>query len=96
MADQVDLVVGQRVRRRRRLLGMTQQDLAAACGVSFQQVQKYECAQTRVTVSMLWKLATALNVEVSYFFAGLPQEAEGEARGAGDVARLSVPRSSAA
>lgn len=74
MGDQVDVVVGSRLRRRRRLLGMTQQDLAAACGVSFQQVQKYECAYNRLSVAMLWKLACALEVEIGYFFSGLPQD----------------------
>lgn len=89
------MVVGQRMRRRRRLLGMTQQDLAAGCGVSFQQIQKYECAHTRVTASMLWKLAAALDVEVGYFFSGLPQADAGDGRGA-QISRLHPPRSSAA
>ena len=43
MADETDLHVGKRLRRRRRLLGMTQQDLASQVGVRFQQIQKYEC-----------------------------------------------------
>jgi len=73
MSDQVDVMVGHRLRRRRRLLGLTQQDLAAACGVSFQQVQKYECAYNRLSVAMLWKLACALEVDIGYFFSGLPQ-----------------------
>ena len=96
MADQVDIVVGQRVRRRRRLMGFTQQELGAACGVSFQQIQKYECAQTRVTVAMLWRLAAALEVEVSYFFAGLPQAGAADAIESGNVRSLSLARSSAA
>ncbi|MEW5685319.1 MAG: helix-turn-helix transcriptional regulator [Pseudomonadota bacterium] len=98
MADQVDIVVGQRIRRRRRLMGMTQQDLGATCGVSFQQVQKYECAQTRVTVGMLWRLASALDVDVGYFFNGLPQPsaADLDASEEPSVARLSLARSSAA
>jgi transcriptional regulator with XRE-family HTH domain len=98
MADQVDIVVGQRMRRRRRLMGMTQQDLGAVCGVSFQQVQKYECAQTRVTVAMLWKLAAALDVEVGYFFNGLPQPgaAERDDTASDAMKALSVVRPSAA
>ena len=72
MCDQVDLMVGQRLRRRRRMLGLTQQELATVCGVSFQQVQKYECAYNRLSVAMLWKVACALEVDVGYFFAGLP------------------------
>jgi transcriptional regulator with XRE-family HTH domain len=78
MSDLVDVTVGRRLRRRRRLLGMTQPELAAACGVSFQQVQKYECAHTRMSVAMLWKLACALEVDVCYFFAGLPQDVDAE------------------
>jgi len=73
MGDPVEVVVGQRLRRRRRLLGMTQQELGAACGVSFQQVQKYECASSRMSVAMLWKVACALGVDVGYFFSGAPR-----------------------
>lgn len=77
MSDYVDLMVGRQIRRRRRLLGLTQKQLALACGVSFQQVQKYECAYCRLSVGMLWRLACALEVEVGYFFTGVPQEAGG-------------------
>ena len=73
MDDRVEHVVGRRLRRRRRLMGLTQSELATACGVSFQQVQKYECAHTRLSVDMLWKLACALEVEVGYFFVDLPR-----------------------
>ena len=72
MGDQVEVLVGQRLRWRRRMLGITQQQLGQACGVSFQQIQKYECAYSRMSVAMLWKLACALGVDASYFFAGLP------------------------
>lgn len=77
MSDYVDLMVGRQIRRRRRLLGLTQKQLALACGVSFQQVQKYECAYCRLSVVMLWRLACALEVEVGYFFTGVPREAGG-------------------
>ena len=70
MGEQVDVMVGRQLRRRRRLLGMTQQELATACGVSFQQIQKYECAYNRLSVAMLWKLACALDVDPGYFFSG--------------------------
>ncbi|MBX3482376.1 helix-turn-helix domain-containing protein [Phenylobacterium sp.] len=70
----VNAFVGRRMRRRRHLMGLTQQDLAAACGVTFQQVQKYESASTRLTVERLWKVAGALQVDVAYFFAGLARE----------------------
>ena len=70
MADDTDLHVGKRLRRRRRLLGMTQQDLASQVGVRFQQIQKYECGANRVTASRLFDLSRALNVSVQYFFDG--------------------------
>ena len=86
MGEQVDVMVGRHLRRRRRLLGLTQQELAAACGVSFQQVQKYECAYNRLSVAMLWKLAGALEVDPGYFFSGLPRF-EAESEDAADHAR---------
>ena len=71
MATDVDIYVGKRLRRRRRLLGMTQQDLANEVGVRFQQIQKYECGANRITASRLFDLANALTVNVNYFFDGL-------------------------
>jgi transcriptional regulator with XRE-family HTH domain len=71
MADETDLHVGKRLRRRRRLLGMTQQDLATQVGVRFQQIQKYECGANRITASRLYELAKAMNVSVQYFFDGM-------------------------
>ncbi|MFL5294902.1 MAG: helix-turn-helix domain-containing protein [Phenylobacterium sp.] len=74
MNDGVDVVVGRRLKARRRLMGITQQSLGDACGVTFQQIQKYEGAVSRVSAHMLWKLACALEVEVGYFFSGLNRE----------------------
>jgi transcriptional regulator with XRE-family HTH domain len=71
MANAIDLHVGKRLRRRRRLLGLTQQQLAESIGIRFQQIQKYECGANRVTASRLYELAVALNVPVNYFFEGL-------------------------
>src|SRR5215470_13225496 len=73
MANATDLHVGKRLRRRRRLLGLTQQQLAESIGIRFQQIQKYECGANRVTASRLYELAVALNVPVNYFFEGLQQ-----------------------
>lgn len=72
MADETDLHVGKRLRRRRRLLGMTQQELASQVGVRFQQIQKYECGANRITASRLFDLSRAMNVNVQYFFDGMP------------------------
>ncbi len=80
MANATDLHVGKRLRRRRRLLGLTQQQLAESIGIRFQQIQKYECGANRVTASRLYELAVALNVPVNYFFEGLaPAEASAAA-----------------
>jgi transcriptional regulator with XRE-family HTH domain len=84
MIDEVDFVVGRQLRRRRRLLGLTQQELGMACGISFQQVQKYECANNRMSVAMLWRFACALEVDLGYFFAGAP-------RRPAELPSLSVP-----
>ena len=64
--------IGRRLRQRRRLLGMTQSDVAAQCGVGFQQVQKYEAGQTGLSAVQLVRLSKVLSVPVSYFFEGLP------------------------
>jgi transcriptional regulator with XRE-family HTH domain len=76
MANAIDLHVGKRLRRRRRLLGLTQQQLAESIGIRFQQIQKYECGANRVTASRLYELAVALNVPVNYFFEGLAPAAD--------------------
>ena len=69
--DDIDIHLGNRLRRRRRLLGLTQQELAAAVGVRFQQIQKYECAGNRMSAARLWDLSLALEVSISYFYDGL-------------------------
>src|ERR1700749_849583 len=71
MGNDIDLHLGKRLRRRRRLLGLTQQQVAGACGVRFQQIQKYECGANRVSAARLWRLAQALEVPVGFFFEGL-------------------------
>ncbi len=74
MMDVIDIHLGRRLRRRRRILGLTQQQLAGACGVRFQQIQKYECAANRMSAARLWQLSEVLEVPVSYFYDGLGQE----------------------
>lgn len=77
----VDLHVGKQLRQRRWLLGQTQQQLAQAVGIRFQQVQKYESGANRISASRLWDLAKALNTPVTYFFEGLAtQETDGAAK----------------
>ncbi|HVN01974.1 MAG TPA: helix-turn-helix transcriptional regulator [Caulobacteraceae bacterium] len=77
MSDEIDFHLGKRMRRRRRLLGLTQQQLADACGVRFQQIQKYECGANRVSAARLWRIASALEVTMNYFFEGLNGDATG-------------------
>ncbi len=72
--DEIDIHLGRRLRRRRRLLGLTQQELAHACGIRFQQIQKYECAANRMSAARLWQLAEVLEVPVSYFYEGLTRD----------------------
>ena len=67
----VDVHVGKRVRHRRWMVGMTQQQLAEKVGIKFQQIQKYETGMNRVSASRLWDIADALSVPVSYFFEGM-------------------------
>ena len=64
----VDIHVGQRLRMRRTLLGMSQEKVAEALGLTFQQLQKYEKGSNRVSASRLSELCQILNVPVSYFF----------------------------
>lgn len=67
----IDQHVGKRIRHRRWMKGMSQQELAEHCDVRFQQVQKYETGANRVSASRLWEIAEALDVQVAYFFEGL-------------------------
>ena len=64
----IDMHVGMRVRRRRAALGMNQQRLGAAVGLSFQQIQKYESGANRISSSRLYEFAKVLKVPVAHFF----------------------------
>lgn len=68
----IDEHIGQRVQLRRLMMGLSQKDLAKICGVTFQQIQKYESAGNRISASRLFELSTALETPVSFFFLGLP------------------------
>jgi transcriptional regulator with XRE-family HTH domain len=75
MKHPVDIHVGKRVRHRRWMIGMTQQQLADKVGIKFQQIQKYETGMNRVSASRLWDIAETLGVEISFFFEGLSEGA---------------------
>jgi transcriptional regulator with XRE-family HTH domain len=79
MKHPVDVHVGKRIRHRRWTMGTTQQQLADAVGIKFQQIQKYETGANRVSASRLWDIATALQVPVSFFFEGMEGAEAGEA-----------------
>ena len=83
MPHPVDVHVGKRIRHRRWLAGMTQQQLAQSVGIKFQQIQKYETGANRVSASRLWDIADALDVNVSFFFEGIDQEVEAPEQAAG-------------
>jgi transcriptional regulator with XRE-family HTH domain len=72
----IDRHVGARVRERRIMLGLTQQQLADLIGVTYQQAHKYERAINRVSAGRLFEIAHVLNVPVSYFFDGLEQDSD--------------------
>lgn len=69
----VDRHVGLRIRMRRKELGISQERLAEAVGLTFQQIQKYERAANRVSASKLWELARALRTNIAYFYEGLTE-----------------------
>nr|WP_107676195.1 helix-turn-helix transcriptional regulator [Agrobacterium sp. LAD9] len=70
----VDVAVGRAIRKRRLINGISQSDLGAHIGVTFQQVQKYEKGANRVSASMLVVIARALHVDVRSFFDGIEAE----------------------
>ena len=68
----VDTHVGSRVRLRRTMLGMSQEKLGEALGITFQQIQKYEKGSNRIGASRLQRITEVLNVPVSFFFEDVP------------------------
>ena len=68
----IDRHVGSRVRMRRILLGMSQEKLGEALGLTFQQVQKYEKGTNRIGASRLQQISQTLNVQPAFFFDGAP------------------------
>lgn len=74
MTNEIDFYVGKRLRRRRRLLGLTQQVLGDKVGIRFQQIQKYECGANRISAARLFELSEALSVPIQYFYEGLMED----------------------
>lgn len=84
MKHNVDVHVGKRIRHRRWMIGMTQQQLAEKVGIKFQQIQKYETGMNRVSASRLWDIAQAVDVPVAFFFDGL-EEGQSQQPVEGDI-----------
>ena len=77
MPDPIDKHVGSRVRLRRTLLGLSQESLANALGLTFQQVQKYERGSNRIGASRLYHIADLLDIDPAWFFEEMPVEITG-------------------
>lgn len=91
--NEVDAAVGKRIRLRRMALGLSQEKLADALGLTFQQVQKYEKGANRVGASRLFDLARVLQVPVEFFFEDLPhhQAPPLQPQADGDMATTGIP-----
>lgn len=76
--DPIDIHVGKRVKLRRTLLHISQEQLAGDIGVTFQQVQKYESGHNRVSASRLFDISRVLNCPISYFFEDIGPETTGD------------------
>ncbi|MBR0679560.1 helix-turn-helix transcriptional regulator [Roseomonas eburnea] len=77
-ASLVDHHVGARIRERRTMLGLSQQQLAKMIGVTYQQAHKYERGLNRISAGRLFEIAQVLDVPVAYFFEGLQPGAEAQ------------------
>jgi transcriptional regulator with XRE-family HTH domain len=77
----VDKHVGERLRRRRKDLNLSQEELANSVGLTFQQIQKYERGSNRVSASKLYQMAQTLQASVGYFFEGLANPVRGVSEG---------------
>ncbi|MBB4285330.1 helix-turn-helix transcriptional regulator [Roseospira goensis] len=72
----MDVYVGRRLRQRRQLLKMSQEQLARAIGVTFQQIQKYERGANRISASRLYDIAQVMGVPINFFFDFIEEEIE--------------------
>lgn len=84
----IDRHVGARIRERRIMLGLTQQQLADLIGVTYQQAHKYERGLNRVSAARLFQIARVLSVPVSHFFEGLEQDQAATTRSASPRERM--------
>jgi len=80
MADDINLHLGRRLRQKRRILGLSQQQLAGRLSIRPQQIQKYECGTNKMSAERLWQIAEELRVPISYFYDGIESPKEEEER----------------
>ena len=85
MAHPLDILVGQRLRQRRSLLGMSTQQLGDSVGITNQQVEQHETGADRVSARRIWDFAAALEVPVLFFFEGLDGQPKNSGEARGDV-----------
>ena len=90
IAKRVDDHVGERIRERRTMMGMTQENLANALQISYQQVQKYETGANRISAGRLYELAQILKVDVNFLFEGLQPTAQQEPMAHGGKNRSTI------
>jgi len=76
----LDAIIGKRIRKRRKFMGMSQSDLAEPIGIRFQQINKYECGACKVAAVRLFEISLILDVPITYFYAELPKEQAFHAR----------------
>ncbi len=84
----IDIHVGARMRMRRMLVGMSQEALGTALGLTFQQVQKYEKGMNRMGSSRLYQISTILDVPIQYFFEDMPDSVIGAGAAPGAPAEI--------
>ncbi len=92
MKHPIDVHVGKRVRHRRWMLGMTQQQLGERVGIKFQQIQKYETGMNRISASRLWDIAQAMDTSISFYFEGIDGAETAEHPAAAHLGDLMVDR----
>lgn len=90
LAKRVDEYVGEQIRRRRTVLGLTQEQLAGALKISYQQVQKYETGANRVSAGRLFEIAQHLDVAIGYFFDGVDPDVSSRSLPHGGRSRTTI------
>ena len=83
----MDEQIGRKLHGRRKVIGLTQAELARKIGVGVQQIHKYECGINRTSAATLWKMAQALEVRPDYFFGGTEPD-EGKRAGESELEAL--------